>query len=290
MSTRMPGSRGRALAILATMGIGTAVILLWDLSRSSPAVSEGPLPAAAGARCSSFGSAARHASSIESPDGLLIRVRVPTNYDAKRAYPLLIVYPPAGFDRFAAERYYGVSEIATKQGWIIAYSDARPLSLQTVRAQAKVAETVAAAYCIAPDRIALFGHSDGGALAQGVAELVPDALRPKAIVSSGAGITEQDLADLGCAENVSALIIHSRSDARFPDFGRSALRHWAGCQSCRIPEPNDFPANACSELAGCRGGVRVAYCDVDTPHEVLPHVQESVLAFLNAAVLQQADP
>ena len=288
----LPRLKHRDVLLLCMMAVGTIVIFLREATTSLPAVSEGPVPADLGQGCSNLppADASVRGATIEGPDGLLIRVRVPLNYDATRAYPLLVAYPPAGFDRFAAERYYGLSENATRRGWIVAYSDARPLSIRAVQAQARVAEAVAASFCVAPDRVAYFGHSDGGAMAQGVAGLASAAPRPKAIVASGAGITEGDLAASGCSGSVSALIFHNRADARFPDFGRGAVRHWASCGQCQALDLTAVPANTCRDFQGCRQGVQVAYCEVDTPHEAFPPVIAKALAFVDTAISNEPNP
>jgi polyhydroxybutyrate depolymerase len=268
------------------MVLGTVVVVLREFTTLPPAASAGPVPVKIGENCGKLRAAEASAqgSTIKGTDGLLIRVRVPLNYDPTHAYPLLVVYPPAGFDRFASERYYGLTDGVTKHGWIVAYSDARPLSMRAVQVQAKVADIVAASYCIALDRIAYFGHSDGGALAQGVAELPSASPRPRAIVASGAGIAEGDLSALGCSGAVSAMIVHNRVDARFPDFGRGTVRHWAACGECQALDLAETAPNTCRQFQGCASTVHVAYCEVDTPHEVFPPIIEKAMDFLDRAL------
>jgi polyhydroxybutyrate depolymerase len=36
---------------------------------------------------------------LQTPDTLTIAVRTPSDYDPTRAYPLLVVFPPAGYNR-----------------------------------------------------------------------------------------------------------------------------------------------------------------------------------------------
>lgn len=214
--------------VLTSMVVIGAIILLHDVLSPIPGVSAGPVPTMTGQDCHEVEAPGSLDSgfAVEGPDGLLIRVRVPANYDARRAYPLLVVYPPAEFDRFAAERYYGVTEKATQRGWIVAFSDARPLSMHTTQVQAHVADVVAGSFCIARGHIAYFGHSDGGALAEGILSLVPPLSRPRAIFASAAGITRSDLETYGCIARVSVMIAHNHLDDRFPGFG--VRRHRIG--------------------------------------------------------------
>jgi polyhydroxybutyrate depolymerase len=271
--------------VLTSMVVIGAIILLHDVLNPIPGVSAGPVPTMTGRDCHQVeapGSRIR-GFTVEGPDGLLVRVRVPANYDARRAYPLLVVYPPAGFDRFAAERYYGVTEKATQRGWIVAFSDARPLSMHTTRVQAHVADVVARSFCIAHDHIAYFGHSDGGALAEGILSLVPPLSRPRAIFASAAGITRGDLETYGCIARVSVMIAHNRLDDRFPDFGRGAASYWAACGGCRALDAAEVPTDTCQRFSDCADDLKVTFCEVSTPHKTFPPIVLQALEFLESA-------
>lgn len=278
------------ILVLAAMAAIAAAVFLNDALVSIPAAAAGPVPARVGDDCHDIeapGSVTK-GFTIEGQDHLGIRVRLPINYQARRAYPLLVVYPPAGYDRFAAERFYGITEEATRQGWIIAYSDARPLSLHAVKLQAGVADAVAHAFCISKGQIATFGHSDGGALAQGTVALMPSYLKPRAIFASAAGIRRSDLEEGGCPARVSVMIAHNRRDQRFPDYGRDAARFWAACGGCRALDVEDLRNDACRRSSGCAEGTEVTYCDVSTPHEEFPPLKTQALEFLSTAALSSA--
>jgi polyhydroxybutyrate depolymerase len=273
--------------VLAAMVAIAAAVFLRDALLSIPAASAGPVPAISGVDChdvEAVGSLAK-GFAIDGPEHLPIRVRVPTNYDARRAYPLLVVYPPAGYDRFAAERFYEITEAATREGWIIAYSDARPLSLHAVKLQAGVAEAVARGFCIAYDQIAALGHSDGGALAQGTVALMPSHVKPRAIFASAAGITRSDLEIRGCIAGINVMIVHNRRDDRFPDFGRDAAAYWASCGRCSTLDAAELSSDTCQRASGCAEGAEVIYCEVSTPHEEFPPLKTQALEFLSTATL-----
>ncbi|MGH6936273.1 MAG: hypothetical protein ACRED2_08840 [Methylocella sp.] len=53
---------------------------------------------------------------MQTSDQLTIALRTPSNYDPTRAYPLLVVYPPAGFNRRQSETFYGLTTEATRRG------------------------------------------------------------------------------------------------------------------------------------------------------------------------------
>jgi polyhydroxybutyrate depolymerase len=271
--------------VLTSMVVIGATVLLHDVLDPTPGASAGPVPTMAGHDCHEVEAPGswNRGFTVEGPDGLFIRVRVPVNYDARRAYPLLVVYPPAGFDRFAAERYYGVTEKATRRGWIVAFSDARPLSMHTTQLQARVADVVARSFCIAPDHIAYFGHSDGGALAEGIISLVPPLSRPRAIFASAAGITKSDLETYGCIADVSVMIAHNHLDDRFPGFGRDVASYWAACGGCRALDAAEVPTDTCQRFSGCAHDLKVMYCEVSTPHKSFPPIVPQALEFLESA-------
>lgn len=210
--------------------------------------------------------AADIADDVRTADGLAIRVRTPANYDATRAYPLLVAYPPAGMDRATAERYYGLTPEATARGYIVAYSDHVRLSRQAIWMQADVAPTVMRSWCVDPDAVFFLGHSDGGSIAaSGLIFPETGAVIPRAIVSSGAGIQATDLRDLRQRGPLRLRIVHSRDDERFPGFGRGVARVFATIEACDLQLPRPDQAG-CATYQGCREGSRIDYCETTGPH------------------------
>ncbi len=209
-------------------------------------------------------------------------MRTPSDYDPTRAYPLLVVYPPAGYDRRQSEIFYGLTPDATRRGFILAYSDHLRLSRQAVSQQAKVAATVAGLFCVDPASVAYLGHSDGGTMSEGIAASVPTAgAAPRAIVASAAGITREDLDVLPCPSVASVMIVHNPADALFPDFGRSAAAYWGQCAGC-APADLEGIGSGCRELSACAEGRRVAYCETSAPHGRWPGMNAAMLDFIQA--------
>lgn len=221
--------------------------------------------------------------SAKTSDGLRITVRTPSNYDPTRAYPLLVVYPPAGHDRRSSEIFYGITTQATSRGFIVAYSDHLRLSRQSVADQAAVAATVANLFCVDLAQIAYLGHSDGGSMAEGIPASMPEAAAPpRAIVASAAGVAREDLDMFPCPAIQSVLIVHNRTDARFPNFGRGAAAYWAQCGGCAEADL-DALTEGCHNFSGCAEGRRVAYCETKEPHSHWPGANAAILDFIKGA-------
>jgi polyhydroxybutyrate depolymerase len=256
-------SLSRQTAALIAMVLIVAFGLLVFSAPARPKVAAAGPESGIAAACSPgsrTGRADLH-DNLQTSDKLTLAVRTPSNYDPTRAYPLLVVFPPAGFNRRQSEAFYDLTTEATRRGFIVAYSDHLGLSPTAVSRQAKVAATVASFFCVDEASIAYLGHSDGGLMAEGIPAYVPKAAAaPHGIVASGAGITRGDLATMACPSIPAVLIVHSRSDERFPDFGRGAAAYWGRCAAC-APENLDAPADGCRDFSGCAGGRRVTYCE-----------------------------
>jgi polyhydroxybutyrate depolymerase len=230
--------------------------------------------------CSADQGAAGATNALHTSAGLVFSVRTPRNYDATRAHPLLVVFAPAGFDRFRSERYAGLTTAATSAGFVIAYTDHARLAMGSFVQQGEIAELVGRRWCIDSARVSFAGHSDGGSSAAAVTFLEKSRMAPAGIAVSGAGIRKQDLAQYACPGPVYVLVLHSRRDERFPlpEFGRGPAQWWADCNQC---QSSSAPAqNGCVEFDGCRPGSRVRYCELSSAHEEWPPANEELLRFL----------
>jgi polyhydroxybutyrate depolymerase len=217
---------------------------------------------------------------LQTSDELTVAVRTPSDYDPTRAYPLLVVYPPAGYERRGSELFYGLTPEATRRGFIVAYSDHLGLSPSAVAQQAKVAATVASFFCVDESSIAYLGHSDGGLMAEGIPAYISKAsTTPRSIVASAAGITSEDLATMACPSIPAVMIVHSRSDERFPDFGRGTAAYWGRCAACAPADLNAL-ADGCHDFLGCAKGRRVTYCETSLPHKRWPSMNTAMLDFI----------
>jgi polyhydroxybutyrate depolymerase len=271
-------SRQTAALIAMVLILGLGVLVFSPPARPKVAAA-GPESGIAAA-CSP-GSRTGHAdldANLQTSDRLTLAVRTPSDYDSTRAYPLLVVFPPAGYNRRQSETFYDLTTEATRRGFIVAYSDHLGLSPTAVSRQAKVAATVASFFCVDEASIAYLGHSDGGLMAEGIPAYVAGAA-PRSIVASAAGITREDLATMACPSIPAVLIVHSRTDERFPDFGRGAAAYWGRCAAC-APENLDALAGGCRDFSGCAGGRRVTYCETSLPHKRWPSMNTTMLDFI----------
>jgi polyhydroxybutyrate depolymerase len=271
----------RTAALIAMVVIVAAGVAVF-LRSARPKVAAAGLDSSIAAACSP-GSRTGHADlddNLQTSDMLTIAVRTPGDYDPTRAYPLLVVYPPAGYDRRSSEIFYDLTTKATRRGFIVAYSDHLSLSPSAVAQQAKVAETVASFFCVDGASIAYLGHSDGGAMAEGIPAYISKAsTTPHSIVASAAGITGEDLAKMACPSIPAVLIVHSRTDERFPDFGRGAAAYWGRCAACAPADLNAL-AEGCRAFSGCADGRRVTYCETSLPHRRWPSMNAAMLDFI----------
>jgi len=275
-----------ALFVLS-LGLGVYLSVFWTPSRPKVAVA-GPGAGIAGA-CAP-GSRTGRADlndGIQTSDRLTIAVRTPSDYDPTRAYPLLVVFPPAGLTRRRSENFYDVTTEATRRGFVVAFSDHRGSSPTAAAQQAKVAETVAAFFCIDEKSVSYVGHSDGGTMAEAITADVPKAsIIPRNIAASGAGITGNDLAAMPCPATQAVLIIHSRTDEHFPGYGRGSAAYWEQCGGCKTADLS-AAADGCHPFEGCAEGRRVTYCQTSLTHDRWPPMNSFILDFIqgNAARL-----
>jgi len=275
----------RQTAALIAMVLIVAVGILVLLPPARPKVAAAGPESGIAAACdpSSRTGRADLTDNLQTSDQLTFAVRTPSNYDPTKAYPLLVVFPPAGHSRRRSETFYDLTTEATRRGFIVAYSDHRVLSSTAVSQQAKVAATVASFFCVDEASIAYLGHSDGGSMAEGIPAYAPQASTgPHSIVASAAGITSDDLATLACPSIPAVLIVHSRTDERFPDFGRGAAAYWGRCAAC-APETLDAPTDGCRDFSGCAGGRRVTYCETSLPHKRWPSMNTAMLDFIQVS-------
>lgn len=259
-----PGGVARAAALAVAVGVGLCACgpdappiepARYDAREASPACDSGAVVAPP------------PVDLLATPGGARFRVRAPSNYDPRRAHPLLVVFAPAGFGTAATEAHAGLTGVATRAGFVIAFAEHRPLSPAWVRVQGEIPAAVMRHWCIDPTRVVLAGHSDGGTVAQAAAFLQAVTPAPAAVLASGAGIRAEDLAGQSCPPPLSVLVFHSRDDAHFPPpgFGPDMARWWAECNRCRA-EPGMPDASGCRTYDGCAVGTSTTYCETRGAH------------------------
>lgn len=205
-------------------------------------------------------------------------VRTPTNYDATRGHPLLMVYAPAGFDAKATERHADITTAATAAGFIVAFAEHRPLGLRAFAAIAEIATEVSVRWCVDPARIVYAGHSDGATTAMAITFLGKGNPPPAAVIASAAGIRHQDLKAYPCPRPTPILVAHSRDDTHFPpqEYGEGGSRWWAACNRCS--EQSDLDrSTGCRAYRDCQAPT--LFCEASGPHARWPDLRETWLRF-----------
>ncbi len=101
---------------------------------------------------------------------------------------------------------------------------------------------------------------------------------PTAIAPSAAGINYNDLSSHSCPKPISVMVMHSKNDHLFPDYGSETSGWWAACNDCSpIPKKLD---NGCIAYSDCKNNVRTWYCEGDKLHAKWPDMNDVMLDFL----------
>ncbi|HYM03109.1 MAG TPA: poly(3-hydroxybutyrate) depolymerase [Stellaceae bacterium] len=239
-------------------------------------------PAAPRAATCDASASPHDAAPLRTAGGVALTVRAPSNYDPTYAHALLVVFAPAGADRFVTERFTGLTATATRAGFIVAYVDHKPLSQATIRDLGTVPAVLAQTWCIDARRIFLTGHSDGGTVATALA-VWAEPTRPYAgIAPSAAGFTGADLAAYRCPSPLAVIVAHGAADELFPGFGKEAAAWWAACNKCEAAAPARR-ADGCVEYRGCATGARTVYCEHAARHIAWPSWNDTLIDFFVAS-------
>lgn len=216
-------------------------------------------------------------------------VRVPSNHDPAVPHPLLVVFAPAGASALDTERFTRLTPPATRQGFVVAYVDHRPLSLHAVRALAGIADSVAGRWCIDREQVFFAGHSDGATVSTALALLPESRDAVRGIAVSAAGMRRSDAEALGCPPRpLPVMLMHGARDSHFPGWGAGMAAWWAECNRCRQPAaPPD--AQGCVEFGACAAAGRVLYCEGPQGHARWPGLQQRLVEFLRTAAARSSE-
>lgn len=213
-----------------------------------------------------------------SAEGIPYNVRAPSNYDARVAHPLLMVYAPAGQNRSASERLTGLTPAATGAGFVVVYADHRPLGLSTIEQLGTIPGLVARKWCIDEKRVYVTGHSDGGTVALALAVLDRTKGLPAAIAPSAAGWTGKDLEAYRCRTPIPVMIMHSANDALFLGWGLQTAGWWAACNRCDVAKTKTIEGR-CLAYQQCASGGATLYCEGTGSHREWPNLNRAMLEF-----------
>ena len=223
------------------------------------------------------GTAGRHMD-LHTPSGLRYSVIAPSNYEPTHRYGLLMMFPPAGFSNETSERYYKLTEQAHRQGYVVVFSSAVPLSSRALRMQTEVVPAVTATWCIDEQRVVLAGHSDGGSVTTGLTVRSSVLPTPRNIVVSAAGITAEDLQQEPCPRPLNVTVLHSPKDDLFPGYGAGTVKWWAQCMQCT--EEVHTEVSGC-QVQRCGQGNVLRYCVTTESHVKWPAVTEHFFEWID---------
>ena len=213
-----------------------------------------------------------------SAHGIRYMVRTPSNYDPTFAHPLLIVYAPAGLSRWESERLTGVTTSGTGEGFVVAYTDHKPLNISTIEQLGVIPGLVAKEWCIDESRVYATGHSDGGTASLMLAVIEKTKTVPAAIAPSAAGVTGKDLEAYQCRAPIPVMIMHSKNDKLFPGWGAQMSAWWAGCNQCDVTKTKPVEGG-CRVSQGCAAGGATLYCEGTGSHRDWPKLNRVMLDF-----------
>jgi poly(3-hydroxybutyrate) depolymerase len=204
-------------------------------------------------------------------------VKLPTNYDASKPYPVLMMFNPTGNPISWAEGNAGFEMTGPKEAWIRAYptmaNNGNGWGASDVAFFEPFYEQLIASYCIDKARVFAAGESSGGDFASILGCEHGDKLRATAPCSTKP-VTGYDLTvptKRQCKGELSAVVIQGKNDnvvgpANGPktrDF-YAALNH-CGATTTPVPKYTDTLSN-CVMYEGCDAGFPVYWCNHTDPN------------------------
>ena len=226
------------------------------------------------------------ADALLTAGGIEYNVRLPADYSAEVAHPLIVVFSPRvqNDSASALEAFTELGPDATARGYVIAFAEwFDPVPQQNQLDADSIRVDVAASWCVDPARVYYTGHSDGGSMTT----ILPffHQAPVAAVVPSAAGIEDVLTGSLPCANAVPSMVIHSADDEVFPEPGHGigAAEHWANCQGCTgLGAPR---ADGCVPYVGCNESAEVLYCQTSGSHYSWYGLNASMLDFFDGHAL-----
>ena len=221
--------------------------------------------------------------------GIRYYVRTPRNYDSRIAHPLMMVFSPGDRGGLGTEWFTGLTTEATRLGFIVVYADNRPrktpsmnrpLAREWILELGTIPALVATEWCIDENKVFLTGHSNGGTISTALALLDGSPVKPAALAPSAAGFRAQDLETFRCPEPIPVMVMHSKNDSLFPNYGAEATQWWKQCNQC--PDSVVKFEDSCIAYPDCANGVSTMYCEGEKKHAAWPETNDRILSFFSA--------
>lgn len=210
--------------------------------------------------------------------GIRFTVTTPSNYQANRSHPLLVVWAPSGINEKLSEKFTGLTHEATTQGFVVAHAQSVPLGLKVLLELSAIPAQIMTTWCIDSSRVFYTGHSDGGTVSNALAVMPGRAANPTAIAPSAMGMQGVDMAQYQCPPPLPVMLMHNQGDGHFPDYGVGVAQWWAKCNQCSgETRPAVYPG--CVEYSGCAVGGRTLFCRAEGNHAYWPGHEHRVITF-----------
>ncbi len=233
--------------------------------------------------CENKNSAAADHLQRKSAQNIAFSVTTPSNYRSDFAHPLLVVWAPSGYNERSSERFTGLTQQATEQGYVVVHPRSIPLGIKALKALGMIPAQVVDDYCIDPSLIFFTGHSDGGTISNALAVMPELTLQPKALAPSAMGMRGQDMQAYGCPQPTSVMLMHNKEDQHFPGFGHEVINWWANCNRC-TGEVTSSDHQGCIQYAGCTDGVITLFCEAKGGHTYWPGPEHQPLRFFTKII------
>jgi len=247
------------------------------LGSSGNAGSGGKVPADPSTGCGNANPPPGTASEPLNVAGHQYYVKLPTNYDASKPYPAMMMFNPTGNPLSWAEANAGFETAGPKEAWIRVYptmaNNANGWGASDVAFFAPFYEEVLASFCIDKARVFAAGESSGGDFVSilgceygdKIRATAPAATKPVNGYALDVPIKRQ------CKGEVTAVVIHGKNDnvvtpANGPktrDF-YAALNH-CGKTTTPVEGYTDTKSN-CVKYEGCDAGFPVYWCNHTDPN------------------------
>jgi hypothetical protein len=246
-------------------------------STGGSASSSGKAPVDPSTGCGKANPPAGSSGSPLTVSGHQYYVKLPTNYDASKPYPVLMMFNPTGNPISWAEGNAGFETGGPKESWIRAYPtmavNANGWGSSDVAFFQPFYEQILASYCVDKARVFAAGESSGGDFASILGCEYGDKIRATAPCStkavSGYGLDVPIKRQ--CKGEVTAVVIHGKNDnvvgpANGPktrDF-YAALNH-CGTTTMPVQGYTDTLSN-CVMFQGCDAEHPVYWCNHTDPN------------------------
>lgn len=204
-------------------------------------------------------------------------VKLPTNYDASKPYPVLMMFNPTGNPISWAESNAGFEMAGPKEAWIRVYptmaNNANGWGASDVAFFAPFYEQITASYCVDKARVFAAGESSGGDFVSILGCEYGDKLRATApcATKNVSGYALDVPTKRQCKGKLTAVVIHGKNDnvvmpvngPKTRDF-YAALNH-CGTTTMPVPEYTGTLSN-CVMYQGCDPGYPVYWCNHTDPN------------------------